>query len=383
MQSAEGVPNRTFLPGATAAQIIPEIAKEVSHLTIFQRTPNWVVPRLDIPIYAPFRGLFKFIPPLLWGFRAFIMDFREAFYSAITNPGSKTSHMIREACLKMMKMQLPNRPDLWEKLTPNYPPGCKRVIISDDYFLTLTRENVTLETGRVERVTEKGIIVDGKEHEFDVIVLATGFRTVEFMHPIKVYGVSGKSLSEIWSKGARALYGVTVESLPNFGMLYGPNTNLGHNSIILMIEAQARYILALIQAVLQARQRGSSLALTPNAERLAEFNDQIQATLRKTSFAHPSCQSWYKTKDGLITNNWSGTVVDYQKLLSKVNWDDFNIEIEGKTSLDLQKKKIQNIGRVREETLIGTGRTIVVVALMSVIGTLAIKAPHLLPRIRI
>jgi hypothetical protein len=308
------------------------------------------------------------------------MDFREAFYSAITDPNSKTSQMMKDTSIMVMKRQLPGKPDLWEKLTPSYPPGCKRVIISDDYFPTLNRDNVTLETGRIERITEKGIIVDGKEIEVDLLVLATGFRTVEFMHPIKVYGVNGTPISEVWNKGARALYGVAVEKLPNFGMLYGPNTNLGHNSIILMIEAQARYILTLIQAVLQARQRGGSLSLTPKPERVTQFNDEIQAVLKKTSFAHPDCNSWYKNEEGLITNNWSGTVVDYQKLLSKVHWDDYNIEATGTLA---PRKKVSKIGRVREETIFGLRSTVAAMVIATVIGTLAIKAPHLLPRIPI
>lgn len=156
------------------------------------------------------------------------MDFRESFYSAVTNKNSDFAQILRDWCTGMMSSQLPNQPELWDKLTPNYAPGCKRVIISDDYYPALARHNVDLETKRITRITEKGIEVDGGDvQEYDLIVLATGFRTVEFMFPIQVYGVNGRSLADIWKNGAKAYHGVTVEDLPNFGMFYGPNTNLG------------------------------------------------------------------------------------------------------------------------------------------------------------
>lgn len=312
-----------------------------------------------------------------------VMDFREAFFSAVTNPDSRTSGLIRDASQAMMKRQLSNKPELLEKLTPNYPPGCKRVILSDDYYPALARDNVSLETGHIDRITEKGVVVDGVEHDFDLLVCATGFRTVEFMHPIKIYGKNGRPLSEVWSHGARALYGVAVESMPNFGMLYGPNTNLGHNSIVLMVEAQMRYLLRLIEAVLRARAaQGSSLAVVPKKERVDAFNEELQRALSSTSFAHPNCNSWYKTDEGLITNNWSGNVVDYQKLLSKVKWDDFEIEGSGQAVQKSVKRSVVNIGRVREETIFGLKSCAAAAGLMGVLGTLAMKAPHLLPQIR-
>ncbi|QSS61252.1 monooxygenase [Histoplasma capsulatum] len=279
--------------GATAAQIIP------------------VIPRLDTGIPKLVRTLFQYFPPSLWKLRSWMMDMRESSHDVIADQNSEYAVRARTISLSLMKKQFPNRPELWEKLIPDYPMGCKRVIISDDYFPTFLRDNVTLETRPITEITENGINVDGAAHEFDVIVLATGFRTVEFMHPIQVYGINGRALSDIWSGGARALYGIAAESLPNFGMLYGPNTNLGHNSIILMIEAQAKYIQAMISAVLQARQVGESLKILPDPKRMESFNDKLQSVLGTTSFAHPNCRSWYKRADGRVTNNWSGTVVQY------------------------------------------------------------------------
>ncbi|EEP81513.1 conserved hypothetical protein [Uncinocarpus reesii 1704] len=365
--------------GATAAQIIPEVAGDASHLTIFQRTANWVVPRMDLAVWKPFRTIFRYCPPVQWRLRASIMDFREAVHAVMRDPKSSTADFMRKASLHMMHKALPDNPNLWEKLTPDYPPGCKRLILSDDYFPTLARDNVSLETGHIDRISENGIIVDGVEQELDLIILATGFRTVEFMHPIKIYGRNGKPLSEIWNGGARALYGVAVEDLPNFGMLYGPNTNLGHNSIILMIEAQSRYMLAMIKEVLRARDRGQTLAIAPKPGKVEEFNSNLQETLSSTAFASPNCQSWYKTAEGLITNNWSGTVVDYQKLLSKLDWNDF--DLEGSGAERIRSTRVANLGRVREESLLGL-KGLTVVSALALAGTLAYKAHHFLPRWR-
>lgn len=161
-----------------------------------------------------------------------MMRFREFSHSAITDGESGFSQQIRNVATSTMKKQMCDKPELWEKLTPNYSPGCKRVIPSDDYYVALNKKHVHLETTPINRVTETGIETsDGESKEYDLIVLATGFRSVEFMYPIQVYGRNGRSVSDVWKDGAAAFHGVTVEDLPNFAMLYGPNTNLGEFSI--------------------------------------------------------------------------------------------------------------------------------------------------------
>ncbi|KIV98102.1 hypothetical protein PV10_01788 [Exophiala mesophila] len=353
--------------GATAAQIIPEIVKEVDHLTIHQRTPNWVIPRLDAEIPSWKRSVYRYLPYVRHRKRADMMDFRESFYDAVFNHDSATAHFIEAQSKDHMHTQLKDRPDLWAKLQPNYAVGCKRVIISDDYFPVFARDNVKLETGKIDRITEKGIVTDGHEEEYDLIILATGFRTVEFMYPIDITGSAGRTLASVWKDGGQALYGVTVESLPNFGMLYGPNTNLGHNSIILMIEAQSKYINALIKEVVEARSKSGSLVITPNPQRVKEFNDQIQSELEKSSFADPNCNSWYKIKDsGKITNNWSRTVINYQKILEKVDWSDFNVS--GTGAEKFSNGRTTKIGRVVEESIISYGTMAWTAASIAAVG---------------
>ncbi|TKX23035.1 FAD-binding monooxygenase-like protein 4 [Elsinoe australis] len=360
--------------GATAVQIIPELQKVASHLTVFQRTPNWVVPRMDAQVPAYAQTLMKYIPPLRVRKRSLQMDFRESTYDGLVNPSSFISSEFRRLCLEQMHSALPNNPEIWSKLTPNYSPGCKRILISDDYYPALAQPNVHLETRPISHIHSSGITIRTSEETeesqpYDLIVLATGFQTLSFLHSIKVFGVSGRPLNEIWSRGATALYGVLAPSLPNFGMLYGPNSNLGHNSIILMIEAQSRYINALISRVLSARRQGQQLALCPKQERVDEYNAWIQKRLEGTSFADPSCQSWYKNEEGLITNNWCGTVVEYQKLLEVVRWGDFEVQGDGKEKVESEGKETY-IGRVKEETTFSSA-AVAVMGVASLAGAVA------------
>ncbi|KAB8239110.1 flavin-containing monooxygenase [Aspergillus alliaceus] len=348
--------------GATSVQIVPELAKSVSQLTVYQRTPNWIIPRYDADVSSLQKLLLSYVPPVRWCKRAVMMQLREATHDPIVKSDSALANFMRKMAVDAMKSQLRDKPELWDQLIPNYSPGCKRVIVSDDYFVTLNKKNVDLETRPIQRVTESGIeTADGDLREYDLVVVATGFRTVEFMHPIQVYGRNGRPVSDVWKEGATAYYGVTVEDLPNFGMLYGPNTNLekildsscaGHNSIILMIEAQSRYLSTLIGEVVRAKARGDSLALQPRTDVVSMFNDRIQAELGKSSFADPNCHSWYKLDDGRITNNWPGRVVQYQKEMSQVRWEDYLVEGTGKSRVD--SKKTTNIGRIQEELPVRT-----------------------------
>lgn len=334
--------------GATAAQIIPAIAESAKNITVYQRTPNWVIPRGDKPISKTMRWVYRYIPTIRKRYRAGLMDYRESFYDAAVVEDSAMNSTFKKLSLDMLGQQIPGNATLRKQLTPNYPPGCKRVIISDDYFPAMNRANVRLETRSIDEVLSTGIKAGGEAEEFDLIVLATGFRTVDFMYPIKITGLNGRSIEDIWKGGAKAYLGIAVEGLPNFGMLYGPNTNLGHNSIILMIEAQSRYINTLISATMKARASGGTLSIAPTPQRIKSYNDEIQKRLQSSTFANSNCRSWYKTADGLVTNNWCGTVIEYQERTSVVDWDDFVASGSGKEQL--QSQGPARIGRIIEET---------------------------------
>ncbi|EPE24814.1 FAD/NAD(P)-binding protein [Glarea lozoyensis ATCC 20868] len=353
--------------GATAAQIIPEVAKVCERLTVFQRTPNWVIPRDDRPISSTQQAIYKYVPFVRRRYRAALMDFREAFFDVVFDSESEIHQMFKGAAVQHMETQLPGEKykDMREKLMPKYDMGCKRVIITDDYFPTFTRENVVLETSAIKRITEKGVEVEGeKEHEFDLLIYATGFKTTQFMYPIKIYGTNGKSLDEIWASGASAYLGMTIPSLPNFSMLYGPNTNLGHNSIILMIEAQAMYINALITKIKTARDSGHTLNISPKQSVVDAYNADVQRRLAQSAFADPNCNSWYKNEKGLITNNWSEAVIPYQKKTSEIRWEEF--EVGGSAAGMVRGKGRERWGRVVEETQVSNA-----VVLMGLVSTAA------------
>lgn len=325
---------------------------------------------MDAPISAWTRTLFKYIPPIMHRKRALQMDFREGFYAIVGDTTSEGADQVRQLNAQMLEAAFPNDEEMRKKLLPGYNPGCKRIIISDDYYPALALPHVDLITSSITGITSTGISTsDDKTQDYDIIILATGFETLDFMHPIKMTGYNATPLSEVWSHGAKALYGITVSQMPNFAMLYGPNTNLGHNSIILMIEAQSSYIAALISPILAARRQGKSLSIRPKDSRMKEFNEKLQTELANSAFADPNCQSWYKTDEGLITNNWSRNVVDYQEMVEKVKWDDYEIEGDGKEVLR-QKKEVK-IGRVKEETVVGDG-TLKVLGMGSLIAVLAV-----------
>ncbi|KAL9085440.1 MAG: hypothetical protein Q9165_007590 [Trypethelium subeluteriae] len=384
--------------GATATQIIPELAPSAKSLTVYHRTPGWVIPRHDRAVPPLERSLLRYLPFTRWKKRAWQMDFRESFFHAVTDPTSTFASQMREWNRAKLRDELPSRPELWDVLAPKYHPGCKRSVLSDDYYPALGRANVRLETRPIERVTEAGVQVARDsfaypasfeeefrtEEEYDVLVLATGFRAVEFLHPIRVTGAGGKGLAELWREsGAHALYGVAVPGLPNFGMLYGPNTNLGHNSIILMIEAQSRYLATLIGAVLEARRESDgrkTLALTPKESVTAEYNERLQRELNASSFADPNCQSWYKDDQGRITNNWSRNAVEYQELLTRVRWADYEVEGDG-AEVVRRKGEVTKLGRVVEETRVPDALWMG----LSALGTAAVvggMAMRWLPRLR-
>jgi cation diffusion facilitator CzcD-associated flavoprotein CzcO len=349
--------------GATAAQILPEIANVAQSVTVFQRTPNWVIPRNDKPISEAMRKVYRYLPAARKRYRASLMDIRESLYDATVDVDSNMNVMVKQMSLDILNQQIPDNEELRRSLTPDYPPGCKRIIISDDFFPAMNRANVKLETSPIDEVSSTGIKSAGKQEDFDLIILATGFRTLEFMFPIKVFGIGGRRIEQIWKGGARAYLGITVEGFPNFGMLYGPNTNLGHNSIILMIEAQSRYINTLISPIIKSRASGGDLTILPLLERIDSYNDEIQERLGKSTFANPNCNSWYKNADGLVTNNWCGTVVEYQTRTATVEWSDFIVSGEGKERL--QSKGREQIGRVVEETQL---------SILSIIGSLFASA---------
>jgi cation diffusion facilitator CzcD-associated flavoprotein CzcO len=196
-----------------------------------------------------------------------------------------------------------------ERLTPDYAIGCKRVIFSDDYYPALQQPNTALVTDRIRRIVHEGVVTgDGALHEVDAIVYATGFDTTHFADAIEITGLRGQTLADAWADGPEAYLGILVSGFPNLFLVYGPNTNLGHNSILYMIERQAEYIAACVQVM----EKGRARRLAVRADAQTRFNRELQERLRGTAWA-AGCTSWYKTAGGKITNNWMGSTQEYAR----------------------------------------------------------------------
>ncbi len=200
-------------------------------------------------------------------------------------------------------------PVLREKLRPRYTLGCKRVLMSNDYFETLQKKNVDVVTTAIREIRPSGLVTnDGKLHEVDAILYATGFEAAEAVAPFEVRGVKGRELGEAWRDGAEAYLGTSVAGFPNLFLLIGPNTGLGHNSMVFMIESQVAYVLDAIEKM-QAK-RWKTVDVLPSAQ--AEFNQKIQTRLAKTVWQTGGCTSWYQTRDGKNTTLWPGFTVEFR-----------------------------------------------------------------------
>lgn len=290
--------------GASAVQFVPRVAEQTAMLHQFQHAPNWFLPKPDAPFTTDEVRRFQRIPGWDRLYRSRLYAGFESKWVALRR-GSKVSELARDLSTAHITKHVPD-PALRAKLLPDYPVGCKRILISDNYLQTLCRDDVEVIDDPIVRVEADAIVTeDGARRVVDTIIVATGFATTDFLAPVDITGADGRKLAAVWADGARAYQGIAVPGFPNSFILYGPNTNLNHNSIIFMLEAQYRWILSAI-GVLAAG--GRAVDVRPAAAR--RYDDRIQRHLQRTAFA-ADCHSWYKTASGRITNNWPGPTVRY------------------------------------------------------------------------
>jgi cation diffusion facilitator CzcD-associated flavoprotein CzcO len=290
--------------GASAVQFVPDVAARARQLTVFQRTGNWFLPRRNREYPRALRLAFERIPGLQAFRRAFMFQYCETITLAIRHPQT-VGRIAAVRSAAFMRMQLKD-PELRRKAMPDYTFGCKRVLFSSSYLPALERDNVELVTDPIERIEPDGIVTaDGTLHELDCIVWGTGFKTTEFMFPMRVNGMLGRELSHAWRDGARAHLGMTVPGFPNMFLMYGPNTNTSGGSIIVYLEAQASYIR---QALQQLRARGGGGVEV--REEIEQASDRaLQARFAGTAWT--GCDSWYRDEDGRIVANWPGYMREY------------------------------------------------------------------------
>jgi cation diffusion facilitator CzcD-associated flavoprotein CzcO len=290
---------------ASAIQFIPQIAPRVEHLTIFQRSANWMLPRGDRPYTEREKWVFRHVPLVAKLYRWWIWALLELRFPLFVG-NAFLAKSTRKAALRNLEDSVADT-RLRAALVPDYPIGGKRILVSDDYYQALNRPNVEVVTSNIDHVETDGVVTaDGRKHDLDVLILATGFLSTQFLAPMRVTGRHGRSLQAEWAEGARAYRGMTLPGFPNLFMMYGPNTNLGHNSIIFMIECQASYVVSAVEHLLER-----DLAWLDLDERaMQEYDARIQAELDRTVWA-ATPKSWYKTESGRITNNWSGSTIRY------------------------------------------------------------------------
>ncbi len=306
--------------GASAIQFVPEIAKQVAHLTVFQRSAPYVIHKPDRAYGPRTHALLDRSPLVLKADRLRTFLTNEARSLGFnTEPRLMKGHEVRFK--RGLARQVPE-PALRADLTPTDPIGCKRILQSNDWYPALRLPHVDLVTSPVAGLQAEGVVTsDGRLHEVDTVILGTGFAATELVAPMEVVGRGGRTLGEAWAGGAEAYLGTTVSGFPNLFVLYGPNTNLGHNSIILMIESQLRYLVDAVRRL----QRGDVRWMDVRPEVQEAFNDDLQTRLGGTVFAG-GCRSWYLTADGRNTQNWPGTTVSFRLRTRAVRWSDYRLE---------------------------------------------------------
>eukprot|EP01061_Rhynchopus_euleeides_P005009 TRINITY_DN1426_c0_g1_i1.p1 TRINITY_DN1426_c0_g1~~TRINITY_DN1426_c0_g1_i1.p1 ORF type:complete len:572 (+),score=245.22 TRINITY_DN1426_c0_g1_i1:52-1716(+) len=317
--------------GCTAVQLVPAIAPEAESVAVFQRSPSHLFWKdRDVPVVTPALQTIFNNSTLLQKVRrlATFAQF-ETLYSACIDYSSPTSRL-RDAFAWWINWSAESqitKPELRDVLIPKFRIGEKRLLITNNWVATLERDNVEVVTDGIERLTKKGVLTkSGREIEVDIVAYATGFKTQLFLLPIEVVGAGGKRLAEEWNSTPFAYYGLAVPDFPNFFHLYGPGTNLGHNSIIFMIECQAEHIGMLLEQMIRKQAGGAdACAVSVKPEAYDAFKETTKRRIGDTVWGTSSTKSWYINKEGVPVNNWYGSCREYARALSSVDPQAWNI----------------------------------------------------------
>jgi len=306
--------------GASAIQIVPAIQPVAARLTLFQRTPAWVMPRRDRRITDAEKWLYRRVPLTERVVRAGLHASREALVVAFVKQPALFG-TARRISLRHLARAVPD-PDLRARLTPGYMMGCKRILLSNDYYPALTQPNTELVAAGLAKVDGSTLTAqDGTARDADVIVFATGFHVIDMPLARRITGADGVTLAEVWGEDMRALRGTTVAGFPNLCLLIGPNTGLGHNSLIHIIEAQLDYTLDYLAAL--DRLGAAALDTRPDAEQ--RWCDDVRRRMASTVWATGGCASWYLNAAGRNPTLWPGSVGRFRRATRRVDLAEYDV----------------------------------------------------------
>ncbi|MER8233700.1 NAD(P)/FAD-dependent oxidoreductase [Streptomyces sp. NPDC094049] len=306
--------------GASAIQIVPAIQPEVGRLTLFQRTPPWVMRRMDRAISRPERWLHRAVPATGTARRGLLWGIRELQVGAFTKHPDVLGLVEKLARANLAKAV--EDPVLRAKLTPSYRIGCKRILLSSTYYPAVTQPNVEVVAAGLREVRGSTLVgADGTETEADVIVFGTGFHVTDLPIAERVIGADGRSLAESWKNGMAALRGATAAGFPNFLTVIGPNTGLGNSSMILMIESQLNYLADYLR---QLDVLGGRAALAARPSAVGAWNRKVQKRMERTVWAG-GCESWYLDANGRNTTLWPGTTGEFRRETRQVDLSEYEV----------------------------------------------------------
>jgi len=313
--------------GASAVQFMPRIAKQVAELTLFQRTPPWVMPKPDHAMPGWAKTALAKVPGAHRGYRNFLYWLNEARAIGFNGHQGVLKAASRLAAWNIKRSV--QDPELVAKLTPDYVMGCKRVLISNDYYPAFRRDNVSLDTSGVAEVKARSIVTnDGREIEVDAIIYGTGFQVIDSMKYLGITGRDGVELGKMWAEAGITTYnGINVAGFPNLFFLLGPNTGLGHNSVVFMIESQLNHIREAMK--LAERHNVEAIDVRPAAQE--KFNVEIQRKLREGVWTQGGCKSWYLDAQGVNRTLWPGFTWRYWLKTRKVDAADFELITRSRT----------------------------------------------------
>jgi cyclohexanone monooxygenase len=306
--------------GSTASQLVPELARVAAKVYSVQRSPTWILPKPDRPYSARERWVFAHVPFAKKIYRARLWLRSEANISVIEHGSEKTQEFTALA-QRLMDNSVPD-PQLRRKLTPDHPMGCKRLVFSSDYLSALTQPHVEVVSSPARYLRARSLVTeDGTERDVDVVVCATGYAAADYLGEIEVTGEGGVTLRDVWRDGAHAYLGMAVPRFPNFFMLYGPNTNVGSNSVIFVLEAQARYI---VRALRYLRRKGKSyVAVRPSA--MAAFLAKIDRWMQGTVWT-TQCSNYFRAANGRVVTQWPRSARTFWEMTRRFKPADYTLE---------------------------------------------------------